>query len=263
MKKDPGWGFPTEMAITWQCITPEAAVLWELAAYAGPTATPDYAGGVVLADDGQSALFGWPGGLVYRFGGESPWNRYDDLVAVRSRFEILYPRQPVGAAFSPEGRYAVLTMDSRPPFGGMVGPTPRPTACETLLLDLRTGRRVWSLRGAGERRSTYAVHAGFAAVARDGAMTALADFDGGVYLVDKSGKIVAGRQIGDPAAEDRGRTGPAGGVAVRIADDGSTAAFAFTGVLVLAGFPARASAAGRAGLDGRPARRPTGCRRAD
>ena len=233
LKKDPGWGFPTEMAIAWQCITPEGVVSWDLATYAGPAATPGYASGVALADDGESGVLGRPGGLLFRFGGASRWNRYDDLGAVRSRFEVLYPRQPVGVAFSPDGRYAALTMDSRPPFGGMVGPTPRPTGAETLLLDLQTGKPAWSLRGADDRKSMYAFHAGFAAVARDGVMTALADFDGGVYLVDKSGKVVAGQQVADPGDDGRGRTSPTDGISVGISDDGATAAMAFARVLVV------------------------------
>jgi hypothetical protein len=234
LEKDPGWGFATQMAIAWQCIRPDAVLLSDLAAYAGPTATPDYQGGVVLADDGESGVLGRPGGLLYRCHGDSAWKRYDDLPAVRSRFAVLYPRQPVGVAFSPDGRFAVFTMDSRPPFGGMVGPTPRPTSYETLMLDLQTGRPIWSLHGTDDRRSTYAIHSGFAAVARDGAVTALADFDGGLHLVDKSGKVLSGPQIGDPDTDGRGRRGPKDGVAVRIADDGSCAALAFSHELIIA-----------------------------
>jgi outer membrane protein assembly factor BamB len=233
-KLHPGWGFPIEISIRWRCITPAAAVVSDLAAYTGPTSPPNYEGGVVLGEDGASAVFGRPGGLLYRFGAGATWKRYDDVPHARTRFELLYPRQPVGAAISPDGRYAVSTMDSRPPFGGMNGPTPRPTACETVLLDLQTGQRLWALRGTDENRSTYAVQTGSAAVARDGAATAIADYDGGVYLVDKAGKVLVQDQLGEPITDRAGRPTPPERVAVRISDAGETAVFAFLRQVMIA-----------------------------
>jgi len=234
LKTHPGWGFPTEVGIAWQSIGPDGVAVSELDAYAGPASVPNHEGGVVLAEDGETGVLGRPGALRYRMRGDATWKRYDDTPYSHTRFGLLYPRQPVGVAFSPDGRYAVFTMDSRPMLGNMNQALERPTGCETVLLDLQTGQRVWALRSSEDRRSTYAVHSGFAAVARDGLVTALADFDGVVHLVDKAGKVLASQTVGDPGGPHQHHIGPLGGVAVRIADGGDTAVFAFEQFLVLA-----------------------------
>jgi hypothetical protein len=229
----PGWKFPTEASLRISTIGTDGHLRAELPAYAGPLVVPDFEGGVVLAPDGQSALLGRPGGFLWKTKDDKQWRRFDDRELAQSRFETLCPRQPVGAAFSPDSRYVVFTMDSRPPFGGLGSPTAHPTACDTVLFDLRTGQSVWSLRAADTSLSTYAVNTGFAAVARDGVAVALIGFDGSAFLVDRSGKIVA-REMVFERESTLGRTGPRDGVGVVISDSGSLAAFAFKHLLVIA-----------------------------
>lgn len=230
----PGWNFPTRVGVTLRGIGPDGAVRSELPAYDGTPELPDYLGGILRGPDGETAVLARPGGLRYRLKGDPAWHRYDDTPHAGTRFGVLYPRQPVGGAFSADGRYAVVTMDSRPPFGGLGTPTPRPTATETVLLDLKTGQRVWAVRGSDPVRSAYAVHSGFAAVARDGAVTALADCDGAVHLIDKSGKVVATAQAVELPAHGTTGLGPPNGVGVAISDNGNIAAFGFRRVLLVA-----------------------------
>ena len=78
-------------------------------------------------------------------------------------------------------------------------------------------------------------HSGFAAVAKDGALTALTDFDGVIYLIDKSGQALLREQAIEPQKEQPTyRVGPPDGVGVWISENGSTAAFGFKNLLVIA-----------------------------
>ncbi len=209
-----------------------------LDAYSGPTERfpPDYQGGFAVAPDGRTAAFGRSAGMLVGKVGETTWARYDDVPNVRFRHEIRTPRFPVGAAFSPDSRYLFFTMDTRPRFSGMGYPAFVPTSCEAILLNVATGKVVWRLREDKERRSPYAALTSFAAVAKDGAATALADFDGVVYVVDKAGKVVARDEVTIEGTKDdgRGRLGPREGVGMWIADDGSVAAFGFKNLLLIA-----------------------------
>jgi|GEM_PF-1823189 len=169
-------------------------------------------------------------------GGVAPPGDVSPTLGARFRHEVRTPRFPVGATFSPDSRYLFFTMDTRPRFSGMGYPAFVPTSCEAILLDAATGNVVWRLREDKERRSPFAALSGFAAVANDAVMTALADFDGGVYVVDKTGKIVARDEVILDGTKDdgRGRLGPRQGIGTWIAADGSTAAFAFKKLLLIA-----------------------------
>lgn len=234
----PGWHYPTAHDVTLRCIGTDGKLAATVPAYSGPTERlpPDYQGGFPVAPDGVTAAFGRPAGMLVGKLGETAWKLYDDVPFVRFRHEVRTPRFPVGATFSPDSRYLFFTMDTRPRFGGMGYPAFTPTSCEAILLDAATGSVVWRLREDKERRSPYAALTGYAAVARDGVATALADFDGGVYVVDKAGKILARDEVSIEGTKDdgRGRLGPREGVGTWISPDGSVAAFAFKGLLLIA-----------------------------
>ncbi len=234
----PGWHYPTAHDIILRCIGTDGTLAATVTAYSGPTERfpPDYPGGFRIAPDGVRAALGRPAGMLIGKLGETTWARYDDVPHVRFRHEIRTPRFPVGAAFSPDGRYLFFTMDTRPRFSGMGYPAFVPTSCEAILLEVATGKVVWRLREDKERRSPYAALTGFAAVARDGVATALADFDGVVYVVDKAGKVTARDEVAVEGTKDdgRGRLGPRQGIGTWIADNGSTAAFGFKNLLLIA-----------------------------
>jgi len=245
----PGWHYPTAHDIILRSIGTDGTLAGTITAYSGPTERfpPDYPGGFAVAPDGVTAAFGRPAGMLVGKLGESAWMRYDDVpatrgrdapptIGVRFRHEVRTPRFPVGATFSPDGRYLFFTMDTRPRFSGMGYPAFTPTSCEAILLDAATGQVVWRLREDKERRSPYAALTGFAAVAKDGAATALADFDGVVCVVDKAGKVVARDEVVIEGTKDdgRGRLGPREGVGTWIAEDGSVAAFGFKNLLLIA-----------------------------
>ena len=234
----PGWHYPTAHDILFRCIGTDGKLAATVTAYSGPTERfpPDYPGGFALAPDGLSAAFGRPAGMLFGKLGETAWGRYDDVPNVRFRHEIRTPRFPVGATFSPDGRYLFFTMDTRPRFSGMGYPAFIPTSCEAILLDTATGKALWRLREDKPGLSPYAALTGFAAVARDGVATALADFDGGIFVVDKAGRFLARGEVPVEARREdgRGRLGPRQGVGAWISDDGRTAVFAFRHLLAIA-----------------------------
>jgi len=234
--RHPGWHFPTACEIRLRCIGRDGALTATMPIYAGATdgLPPDYRGGFPVAPDGKTAAMGCRAGMRVGTLGQALWRHYDDLPHVRRRFEVRTPRFPVGATFSPEGRFLFFTMDTRPRLGGMGYPQFTPTACEALLLDTTTGEVVWRLREDTPRRSPYAALTGFAAVARGGTHTALADFDGVAYVVDKQGNVLVREQGAVAEGDGRGRRGPTDGVGVWIAEDGSLAAFGFKNLLLLA-----------------------------
>ncbi len=229
----PGWHFPTKVEIRDRCLTPDGKVPCEQPLFLGAPDVPDHVGGLLAAGDGETLLLGRPGGLLYLRKADKTPQRLDDIPNASTRYSLLYPRQPVGAAFAPDSRYVVFTMDSRPPFGGLGSPTPRPTGTETVLLDLQTGQPLWRLRGSNADRPTYAVHTGFAAVARGGERTALADYDGGLFIVDRSGKVLFRETVKPAGPDSDGRLGPAEGVGVYLSEGGETAVFAFKTLLLL------------------------------
>lgn len=245
----PGWDFPTEAEYKLLCINQAGKLQHEQIAYSGSMEVPDFEGGLRWARDGVTAAFGRAGGLVYTSrsrepSGTSPpvrlgsadllWQRYSDLGSVHTRYGILYPRHPVGATFSPDGRYLLFTMDSRPPFGGLGSAMPRPMDCETILLDLKTGQKVWSLRVPDSHHSTYAIHSGFAALSRDATLAAFIDYDGAAFLVDKTGKVIRREKVTEAPHDAGHRHGPYDGIGVWMSDDDRTAAFGFRKVLLIA-----------------------------
>lgn len=230
----PAWNFPTEIELTLQTIGTSGSLEGRLRAFTGRTETlpPDYESAFALSPDGKRAVLGQPAGLL--IGGLGEWQRYDDRPQMQQRFEALFPRFPVGATLSSDGRFLLTTFDSRPALGAFSIPAGQPYGCETALVDLSTGERVWGLRGEDFTKSSYAVHSGFAAVSRDGNVTALADFNGFVYLVDKSGKAVLREQVTLPPMQPGGRLGPPEGVGVWMDENGQTAAFGFKNSLAIA-----------------------------
>ncbi len=241
---DPGWHFPTSVEIAAQTITPDGKLATEQPVYTGDTASlpPDWEAGFATAPDGKrglasraGALFAGPTGADPAGGG--PWQVYRDIERAHWRFSLLYPRHAVGSTFSPDGRFVLFTMDSRPPFGGLGTPSYPPTASETVLWDIETGKPVWRLADTSDyMRSPYAVHSGFAAVASGGKLTALAGYGGSIYLLDAAGKPLVQQAILRPRPRlwQQGVFGPIDGVGVAMSDGGELAAFAFKNLLVLA-----------------------------
>ncbi len=205
----------------------------------------------LAAPAGGAVAAGRHGGLMLGRLGEAAWRLYDDVPHVRHRYEIWNPRFPVGMAFSPDGGYLFFTMDTRPTgFTNMSGYAFNPAGAEAVLLDVRTGQRVWAQRenpALAEARPhhfgpyvmdscAFVTHSGFAAVAADGALTALADYVGQALLIDKAGQVVLCHQAG-PDAPIAGRSyssGPPRGVGVCLSDGGELAVFGYTDKLVLA-----------------------------
>lgn len=195
-------------------------------------APPDWRTGFALAPDGALAAFPRPAGIWLGPPGKSDnWVRFSDLPFVRNPWEVRQPRLPIGTAFSPDGKYLVFTMDTRARMGGMGAPQPIPYCSETLLVETATGKRVWGLRAPDDSRAEYAVTGGSAAVAAEGTRTALQDWYGVAWLVDKSGKVV---QRVDPFGRvDLGRPLEHVGLGAWIARDGTRALFAYPGSLLL------------------------------
>jgi len=225
----PGWGFPTEIAQRMVCVDTTGKRAYELPAFTGNAETPlGFDGCYLVGADARPALLPREGGFLDRLPGEEAWRYHDDLPHAKLRFEILFPRTPIAAALSPDGKYLFVSWDARPPLGAFSNAPTNPTAAESVLIERATGKRIWSLRDADWRKSTYSAHAGFAAVSNDGQFTALADYSGMVYLVDKMGEIVLREQITSPPVGERDRrVGPPDGIGVSISDAGELAAFAF------------------------------------
>jgi outer membrane protein assembly factor BamB len=230
----PAWHTPTEIELSLDTIAADGTRAAALRAYRGSAEglPPDYEGGFVASPGGGWALARRSGLWSLAPGGDG-WRHYDDLPHIERRFQALFPRWPVGAAFSPDGRYLLCTFDSRPPTGAFSIPAPRPMGAETVLIDLETGERVWALRDEDFNRSTYAAHSGFAAVSRDGERTALADCDGTLWLIDREGQVLFKEQTATGPMDLSGRLGPAGGVGVWMDPAGRTAAFGVANVLVI------------------------------
>lgn len=244
LDKDPAWHFATAVEIVPQTIDPQGRWGDVASTYQAETASlpPDWEAGFAVAPDGNRSLVSLAGALL-AFGPNladsgklAPMSRqvYRDVDRAGWRFSLLYPRHAVGSTFSPDGQLVLFTMDSRPPFGGLGSPAYRPTGSETVLWDLKSGEVRWRLAAGDYQASPYAVHSGFAAVSRDGQRTALAGFDGGIYLLDAAGKPLIEEQIASPAVAGGGRIGPTDGVGVRMSPGGELTAFAFKKLLVLA-----------------------------
>jgi len=232
----PGWHYPTAHALTVQRIRPDGATDQALQAYDGDTdglaAGWDFPQSFPVAPDGKTALLGRKGGYWLGKLGDAAWKRRDDMDRVRCSFEIRDARSPVGITFSPDSRYVLYTMDTRPTgFGGMNSRAWQPCGNETVLMDAATGEIVWSMRGEDPRGSEFAVVHGFAALTADATTIAFTDFNGIMYLADKTGKILARAKSIDQSRENR-KT-PTAGVGVWIASDGSFAVYAFKDFIVI------------------------------
>jgi hypothetical protein len=237
LTRDPSWNFPTEIELHSQTINAAGKLLGDRVVYAGSAASfpPDFEAGFAFSPDGRTQLVSRPGVLLAcRAGDKSPL-MYKDFDRPHWRFSLLYPRHAVGSTFSPDGRYVLFTVDSRPPFGGLGSPATRPTASETVLWDLDQDRAVWRLADNQTfMNAPYAVHTGFAAVSQGAQRTALAGFDGSVFLIDALGKPILQEKLSTDAAEVPGRLGPKDAVGVWMSPDGGLAALAFKNSLVLA-----------------------------
>ncbi|HYG76013.1 MAG TPA: hypothetical protein VEK08_13495 [Planctomycetota bacterium] len=224
--------------ITLRCIGTDGTLQKEIQAYKGsvyfnvlPT---DWQGGFPVAPDGSTAGLGLRGGMLLGKLGESVWQRYNDVPNVHLRDAIRHPRFPVGASFSPDSKYVLLTLDTRPPgWGGMNWPAEHPSASETVLLDAASGKVLWRLRDEkNTRRTAYAIHTGYGAVSKDGLISAFADYLGSIYIVDKSGKVLLQQQI-TTQIPGRFTSGPQDGVGVWLQEEGKLAAFGYKNLLVL------------------------------
>lgn len=234
--KDKAWHFENAHELTLRALAPDGTLQTEVTAYTGEThdLPPDHEAGVRIAPDGESYAFGRRASVLLGKLAATSSASYNDLSFVKNRFEVRNPRFPVGTTFSPDSRHVFFTMDTRPRFGGMGVTSPSPVGCEATLVDAQTGQRLWGLRASGESGAAYAALSGFAAVSKDGAFTALADYEGSILLVDKSGKVVVRESVAKATHRNEARRGPPGGVGVWISENGSVAAWAFSGALHIA-----------------------------
>jgi hypothetical protein len=221
--------------VTAQRVSPPGVIERELVVYEGSAAEMGPHGAEAafpVAPDGVTAAWGRLGGIQLGNLADNTWRWYDDMPHVRRTFEVWTPRFPGAMAFSPDSRCLFFTMDTRPTgYENMHQRLDRPEGSESVLIDAKTGQRIWGLRG---EPAQYACFNGFSAVAADGAITAFADVDARLYLVDRSGKIIRS-EPGNPVRQRRGfQDRPADGVGVWIAPDGRLAAFGFRNRLMLA-----------------------------
>jgi len=232
----PGWHYPTAHALIIQRIRPDGTADQALQAYDGDTdglaAGWDFPQSFPAAPDGKTALLGRKGGYWLGKLGEPAWKWRDDMARVRCSFEIRDARSPVGVTFSPDSRYVLYTMDTRPAaFANMNMRAWQPCGNETVLMDAASGEIIWSMRGEDPRGSEFAVVHGFAALTPDAKTIAFTDFNGMMYLADRAGKILAKSKSIDKSRENR-KT-PTGGIGVWIASDGSFAVYAFKDFIII------------------------------
>ncbi len=240
MERHPAWGYPTAQEITLLGIDPDGALRTDMIAYIGRTSyadlPSDFQSSFAVATNGVCALGRRSGLLLGKLlAKESDWIYYDDIEYAPVRDAIRQPRFPVGATFSPDSRFLLCTLDTRPlGWGPMHWPSEHPTASETVLLDTATGKRIWSLRPDDIHKSTFAVHGGFGAISVDGRVTAIADYEGSIYRVDDTGKILL-KEIVRPAAQlpKRYSVGPLDGVGLWMSDDGAFTAAGYKEQLLL------------------------------
>ncbi|MEN9574168.1 MAG: hypothetical protein RL514_2023 [Verrucomicrobiota bacterium] len=234
--KDKAWHFENAHELTLRALAPDGTLASEVIAYTGEThdLPPDHEASVRIAPDGESYAFGRRASVLLGKLAAPSSVAYNDLSFVKNRFEVRNPRFPVGTTFSPDSRHVFFTMDTRPRFGGMGVTSPSPVGCEATLVDARTGQRIWGLRASGGSSSAFAALSGFAAVSKDGAFTALADYQGTIMLVDKSGKVVLRESIYEATNRKDSRRGPPNGVGVWISESGTVAAWAFRDALHIA-----------------------------
>ena len=240
-----------------RCISPNGEVRRDVEAHPAlggfslpPNRSPEAS--FQVSPDGKTAAFARFGGIMFGELQKGTWRLYNDLPHVVRRYEVWNPRFPIGMTFSPDGRYVFFTMDTRPTgYTNMSGISFTPTGNETVLFDTYTGKRVWSKRLSGKDTPKwtghfygnhldsmgFVTHSGFAALARDAKMTALADFVGRAMLLDKTGRVVLNRKVYDyDGRRDRRHYawGPMGGVGVWISPGGELALFGYKDKVILA-----------------------------
>ncbi len=237
LAKNEAWHYATHHAVPVECIAPDGKIVQEFEAFRGETeSTPcewSFENSFPVAPDGKGALLGRKGGMFYGKFGDINWKRYDDIPYVKREYEVRTGRFPVAVTFSSDGTCAFFTMDCRPRTGGMGVPSPRPTASESVLMDLTTGKELWHLRDDDPSAATYATATGFAAVADKGVATAITDIMGTVFIVGGDGNIIFKKGAGAKPVGNEGPKTPIGGVGTCISADGKLAAFAFTSKLLL------------------------------
>ena len=163
-----------------------------------------------VTPDGKTAIFGRPGEIIFLNLADFTFQRYDDAPNVPHKFSAYYPRLQVSSTFSANGRYYLTTLDSRPPISGFNRTSLSPTYASTLLFDLQADdptKPLWILDAGKNRRATYAVHNGFAAVADNG-LTALAGFEGEIFLVAPDGTVLARHKAVENQFGSQERQGP-------------------------------------------------------
>ena len=192
---------------------------------------------LTVTPDGKTAIIGRPGEIIFLNLSDFSHQRYDDAQSISHKFSAYYPRVPVSSTFSDNGRYLLTTMDSRPPISGFNRTSLSPTYASTLLFDLQDPTQpLWVLDAGKNRRATYAVHNHFAAVADNG-LTALAGFEGEIFLVSLDGQVLARHKAAENQFGSQERQGPSGGVGVSIDAKATLAAYAFRDKLFLAQLP--------------------------
>ncbi|MFW5857562.1 MAG: PQQ-binding-like beta-propeller repeat protein, partial [Planctomycetota bacterium] len=233
--RHPGWHYPTAYELLLQGVGPDGLV-GSLVAYAGDTShlPPEHRQAFAVAPDGAHAALGRLSGfLTGPLADPAGWQRYDDLPHVRHRWEVRNPRWPVGVTWSPDSRYVLATLDTRPRMGGMGTPQFAPYACETVLVDTQTGRRLWGLRGEADNDGRYAFARPFGSVAANG-VVAFADCAGRACIVAPDGRILLEEPIGVPVGHGDRLSSIKGGVGVVQSPDGRLAVFAMAGAVHLA-----------------------------
>jgi hypothetical protein len=186
-----------------------------------------------ISPDGKTAVIGRPGEILFIDLEDDSIRIFDDTFNIPHKYSAFYPRVPVSTTFSPNGKYLLVTLDSRPPISGITTSTFRPTFSTTLLLDtINPAIPVWVLDEGKSRKSTFAIHRGFASVANDGTC-AMTGYDGESFIIDPSGKILHRHKSESNRSGNIDRKGPIDGVGVSIAGNGDLAAFAFRKKLYL------------------------------
>lgn len=227
--RHPGWGFPTGYDYALRAIGPGGEVQAQVQAFTGSAQNlpPNHTEGFLVAPAGDWALLGRRGGFLWGPRADaSAWQWYDDVPHTRDRWEVRTPRWPVGATVSPNGRYLLCTMDTRPRMGGMGVNQPAPTSCTTLLYDREKKQLLWQKRAEDWNAYDYALFAGFAAVADTG-RAAFCDYAGVARVVEPSGTVLYEEALAGRGTVKDKRAGPIGGVGVAMDRGGRLAAFAF------------------------------------
>jgi len=224
--------------VTAQCIKADGSIELGGEVFAGDAreiaAVGPYWTSFPASPDGTRMLLARQGGWWLGKLPEGLWQRYDDVERLGVVFEARRPRFPIGAVFSPDSAFLFFTLDTRPqPYGNMNMPNISPSGAESLLLEIATGKIVWHLRDRNPLGGAYAAGPGFAAVSAGGKLTAIADFNGMAYLINRSGQIIAKTEAVVKPPKHSGYA-PPDGIGVWMDEKGKLAAFGYANLLLLA-----------------------------